>query len=202
MLSCFVLWSSGIDSTYLILKLLEKGYRVKAGYIEIVNNAKKTRMEKQAIQKMWPQIENRFNNFEFVGTIYKAHNTAPRGRGIKYKQVPYFMHGLLLAPTTDYRALGYVAGDSAVKNLENIRAVYNSYGLIYNGELPKLVFPLRTTNKATIISYMKDRYSGIFNNCVWCENPIGTEFVPCNECTPCVRRLNEMESLDKLSAVA
>jgi PP-loop superfamily ATP-utilizing enzyme len=47
----YVLWSGGLDSTYLIQYLLEKNPKqvVRAGYIELVNNVYKTKMETAAI---------------------------------------------------------------------------------------------------------------------------------------------------------
>lgn len=199
MKSAFVLWSAGIDSTYLILRLLEKGLNVKSGYVNIQNNKRKTRMEKNAIYRMYTQIRHLFPRFEFIDTIYEGYNNSPDSRGLKYKQVPYFLHALLIAPKTDLRAIGYVAGDSAIKNLEKIRAVYDSYNLIYNGELPQLIFPLKTITKPEIFQDMKNRYPEILNNCVWCEHPLGTDFRPCGECTPCLRRNVEIRKTTLLS---
>lgn len=201
MKSCFVLWSAGVDSTYLILRLLESGYKVRAGYIHIENNIEKTKMEKRAIEVLGDLIEERFanrlNNFEYLGTLYRAKNNFTSTRGIRYRQVPYFINALLVAPITDFRALGYVQGDSAIKNLEKIRAVYNAYNLINNYVLPQLVFPLKNTSKAKILYYMNEKYPDILAKCVWCEEPQGMFFKPCNKCTPCRRRAIELSEANK-----
>lgn len=190
--SVFVLWSGGIDSTYLILRLLEDGFHVEAGYVNIRNNRLKTPMEKAALSKLAPAIREFFPSFKYEGVIYSASNNVGYQRGLKYKQLPYFLHAFLVAPHTDYRALGYVAGDSAIKNLGNITALYNSYGQVYNGKMPELVFPIRKTTKAEILAYMEANYKGIIEECVWCERPMGEHFKPCESCTPCRRRANEM----------
>lgn len=195
MRSFFVLWSGGIDSTYLIVRLLESGFKVRAGYINIRNNCKKTQMEQYTIEQLSPIIRERFKNFSFDGTIFSARNSSPLGRGLKYKQVPYFMHALLIAPKTDFRALGYVQGDSAIKNLEQIRNVYNSYELIHNGNFPKLIFPLKNTTKPQIFEYMSRNYPAILEHCVWCENPQGINFNPCRNCTPCKRHMTDLNTL-------
>ena len=52
----YVLWSAGLDSTYLIYKLLEEGHTVIAGYCDIKNNRTKTIME----QKQRQIIGNKF----------------------------------------------------------------------------------------------------------------------------------------------
>ena len=195
MRSAFVLWSAGVDSTYLILRLLEDGYSVKAGYIDIKNNHVKARMEKHAIDKMCLQIEALFPDFEYVGTIYKAHNSSPERSSLRYKQVPYFIHALLIAPRTDYRCVGYVKGDSAIKSLTAIKNIYDQYSSIYNGALPELVFPLRNATKQEIFTYMQECYPNILSNCVWCESPQGDDFIPCDTCTPCIRRKCELASM-------
>jgi 7-cyano-7-deazaguanine synthase in queuosine biosynthesis len=194
MRSCFVLWSAGIDSTYLILRLLEDGYQVNAAYVDIRNNHTKSCMEQSAIEKMCPIIRETFTNFDYHGTIYKAKNNSIGRSSLRYKQVPYFIHGLLLAPKTDYRALGYVKGDSAIKNLEAIRSIYNQYALLYNGDLPKLVFPLKDATKVEIYTFMQECYPNILKHCVWCEEPQGKNFSSCGECTPCRRREDELKN--------
>jgi 7-cyano-7-deazaguanine synthase in queuosine biosynthesis len=194
--SVFVLWSAGLDSTYLILRLLERGYRVNAGYIDIQNNAKKTAMELDAITKLHAEIDSRFPHFHYLGVVYKAKNNCaglPDTRGIRYRQVPYFINAFMAVPYTDYRALGYVKGDSSIKNLENIRSVYNAYNLICFRELPELVFPLKEIGKPEIVKYMNEQHPTILAHCVWCENPQDETFKPCGECAPCRRRRKEFQ---------
>jgi len=192
MKSCFVLWSGGVDSTSLIIQLLEKGFEVRAGYIEICNNINKTAMELNAINRLIPMIEERFSNFIFEGVVYSASNHVGRSQ-LKLKQVPYFLHALLIAPQTDYRALGYVQNDSAIKYIEHIKTIYQSYNNIHNGNLPELIFPLQYLSKQRIVNYLNFHYPNILDLCVWCESPKGNFYTPCNACTPCIRRkeLNE-----------
>lgn len=197
--SIFILWSAGIDSTYLILRLLNEGYKVSAAYVHIENNKVKTKMELRAISIMNEQIKKIFPFFDYQGVILKSHNLSTNSAGIKYRQVPYFMHALLLAPPTDFRALAYVSGDSSIKSLEKIRNLYNSYSNITYGKFPQLVFPLKNISKASIIYYMKKYYPDIFNNCVWCSKPnktIDDNLISCNKCVPCKRFNNEIKSLN------
>jgi 7-cyano-7-deazaguanine synthase in queuosine biosynthesis len=202
MRSCFVLWSAGVDSTYLILRLLEDGYYVNAAYIDIKNNKRKARMELDAIEKMCIQIKLLSPNFDYLGVIYKAQNNSPCRRNLRYKQVPYFMHALLVAPITTYRCIGYVKGDSSIKNLPAIKAIYDQYRLIHNGDLPELVFPLKDASKTEIFTYMQECYPNILRNCVWCEAPQGEDFNPCEICTPCIRRTAELQSMQSFAKSA
>lgn len=184
--SVFVLWSGGVDSTYLVIRLLDQGYQVDTGYVEIESNIKKTQMEQAAIARMTLQIGKKFSQFHHHGTIFAARN-ATTGRRLKYKQLPYFLHALMVAPSSTFRALGYVRGDSAIKNLEKIRDVYNGYQNICWEPLPPLIFPLKNTSKEQIGDHMTRIHPEIFENCVWCEKPAGDDFAPCGLCTPCVR---------------
>lgn len=194
--SCFVLWSAGVDSTYLILRLLHSGFKVSSAYCEIRNNDRKTLMEKYALQQLSKQILNLFpNSFTYCGTIYSASNYATSNGGIKYHQVPYFMHALFISPITTYRALGYVKGDSAIKNLDNIRSLYNGYKKISHGNFPELIFPLKNIDKKQIFASMQRMYPQVLNNCVWCARPEGELFMPCKACMPCRRRQIELTSL-------
>lgn len=191
MSSVFVLWSGGLDSTYLIVRLLESGHQVHTGYVEIQNNAKKTKAEVKALKKLVPKLHRLFpHSFNYYGKIYAAHNHIHEP-GLKFRQVPYFIHALLATPRTDYRALGYVAGDSAIKLLEDIRAAYNAYAPLYNGSFPKLCFPIKNISKQQIIEHMSNKYASFLKDCWWCENPPEnlTRRQNCRMCKPCRRML-------------
>ena len=195
MKSCYVLWSAGLDSTYLILRLLESGFTVGSGYVCIQNNSKKSKMELQAIENLQSKIKEIYKNFYYNGVIYSGRNNCvgmKTGRHLRYRQVPYFIHAFMVAPHTDYRALGYVKGDSAIKNLEKIRAVYNVHNLITFKVLPKLVFPIKNISKTEIYQHLQTKYPNILADCVWCEAPKGRNLTACGECTPCKRHSKEL----------
>lgn len=191
MKSVFVLMSSGVDSTYLALRLLNAGFAVKAGYVEICNNRSKTNAELHALDALSSLIQAQFPRFQYHNTIYRAYNLTSSASNLRFKQVPYFLHALTIAPATDYRALGYVRGDSAIRSLENIRQVYNSYKLICHSNFAPLVFPIKNIGKPSILHYMKAQYPSILKHCVWCANPLGQDFIPCGSCSPCIRRQKE-----------
>lgn len=187
MSSYFVLWSGGIDSTFMILRLLELGHSVEAGYVEIQNNQVKTRSEQSAIALLQPLIKDKYpSQFKFHGTIYSARNYS-RARGLLLRQLPYFIHALMVAPPTDFRALGYVGGDSAIKRLADIRKLYNSYRPLHFNLAP-LCFPIKQYKKEQIAEHLKEYYPSILQACWWCERQAYSQTNRnCGECTPCKR---------------
>ena len=48
MANIFCLWSGGLDSTFMIDKLLKEGNTVVVGYIEILNNPRQMERERNA----------------------------------------------------------------------------------------------------------------------------------------------------------
>ena len=65
MKNVFILWSGGLDSTYLIYKNLNEGNKVISGYVSLLNNGKKVDMERQAIEKLKEEFNKEFYNFEY-----------------------------------------------------------------------------------------------------------------------------------------
>ena len=199
--SVFVLVSGGIDSVFLILKLLNDGYNVSAGYCEIQNNTIKTRSELRALSLISEQIKRLFpNTFTYHGTIVSADNKSTYRSGISYRQVPYLIQALILSPIADYRALAYVSGDSSIKNLDKIKAAYNGFKGIHYGFFPKLIFPLKNTTKAQILEYMEKYYSNILDHCVFCEYPDKDNLRACGDCTPCTRMMSIASEIKQSNA--
>jgi len=70
-----VLWSGGLDSTYLVQKLLEEGRPVQAFYVEIKNNVEKTERERAAIEGMLPFFEGEDFSFKRLVSIEMFDNS-------------------------------------------------------------------------------------------------------------------------------
>ena len=64
-----ILWSGGIDSTYLLYKNLQAGHIVVPYYVDILNNKLKTEAEQQAIKLLSNELSPMFKNFRRVTTI-------------------------------------------------------------------------------------------------------------------------------------
>jgi len=173
----FTLWSGGLDSTYLIHKLLCDGYKVRAGYCEIMNNQDQIRAEKKAISIMKPFFEK--YDFNYLGVIARAEILRV-SEPVCLKQVPFFLFtAVQCCGDEDEIAMGYVMNDDAISYLPDIEAIYKSYAGICDRPLPKLTFPLVKISKQRIIREIPKH---LLRNISFCE--FGTN---CGTCVSCER---------------
>lgn len=188
-----ILFSSGLDSTYLMWKNLKKGNTVTPYYINIKNNEAKSLLEQNRARLLIKMFQEEFPykvsdlkvgidisiNISFDSTL-------------KYVQMPIWILSLLYCTTetTDEFQLGYVCGDDMVSYIDDIQKIYKSYSSILRKKV-KLTFPLIKTCKRDMLENLPENY---FNLTVTCEQPIIVEktrdselieYVPCCECDPC-----------------
>lgn len=173
-----VLWSGGLDSTYLIYKLLQDGYKVNAYYIEIKNNPTKVITELNAIKKMLP-LFNKFN-FEYKGILTSfALNTdglTPQGM----QQSPIWLLSAYFL--NDPVCIGYVMNDDSISYIADYLKIAESLSLLRYNAI-QLEFPLIKTKKEDIIRLLPKEYLAVV---VSCENP-KTNGSKCKKCSACVR---------------
>lgn len=197
----FVNWSGGLDSTYLVQKLLQEGNEVIASYVYIENNSNKTKRELNAIEKMLP-IFNAHKNFSYTGSWFKTRFnfefvdaqlvtqklSPPISKyegGLDLKLPLFFIMNYFYSNVdVDYYALGYVMNDCAISYLDEIRDIFNSIKKIssYRAEI---VFPIIKYNKEYIINSI---HKDLIDHVTFCESPYDDDF--CGECPPCLRMKN------------
>ena len=138
-----VLFSGGLDSTYLIWKNLKEGNTVVPFYFEIENNGKKPMLEKNRIEL----LRNEFNE-EFDGKVEYINYTLKiqvieSSSTLHFKQIPIWILGLLFGQDKGLSEIqiGYVMNDDAVSYLDDIKKIYESYSVI-SDELISITFPL------------------------------------------------------------
>lgn len=192
-----VLWSGGMDSTFLVQKYLQEGHKVNAVYFTLENNETKTKAELAATKKLAGLLEKTFTDGRF-NFSYQAMGRAEVNRGgdIVAHQVPFWILAALFAidESVNEVAIGYVQNDCAISFLEDIRKVYKAYQPFFSYKLPKLVFPLTKWSKQEIRNGLAIE---LMELCVWCECPhdiLGANevFEPCGYCDPC-KRHRELE---------
>jgi len=182
-----VLWSGGLDSTYLIYYYLSTFQHVSvvAHYIELMNNTTKTRMELNACKKLAEVFNVMFpNRFEWH---YGTSVNISYGTGeVTFKQLPSWLLGALFLTKTDTVAMGYVMNDDAISFLDDIQRVWKSMQFMRH-DRAILEFPLVKVKKDEIVSQLPGELK---QHVVWCEMPnqiSDTQFEPCGQCHPCQR---------------
>ena len=176
-----VLWSSGLDSTYLVYILLEQGHYVNALYFEVKNNSEKVKHEMRQREKIAGFFKEKYGyrfNCSTKENVYLSVN----GVGdVKLGQAIAWIAGSILTLKNEcqYMAIGYVKGDDAIDSLQDIKdAFYSLRKLSYSNA--ELVFPLQNIDKKTIYENIPDE---IKDEIYWCEN--GRTIPSVCPCAPC-----------------
>lgn len=189
-----VLFSGGLDSTYLIWKNLEEGNVVLPIYIEIKNNEYKSEIEKNRIYLIYDLLYEKYGNIiekplELLDICLKS---SCGGGELLFKQLPIWLLGVLYLQdkSVDEIQLGYVMNDDMVSYVDDVKTIYDSYKSILRKIIP-LKFPLLKTKKNEIISELPKEY---FDLTISCENPLNVDknnkiftYTPCGCCDACVK---------------
>lgn len=205
MLRKLILFTSGLDSTYLVYKSLKEGYIVDVLYNEIKNNKDKALIEKQNIKKLIKLFKDEFgtdkindlNEFDSYNTVKIMNKTS---FDLVQLSVNLFNISLNLRYNEnkfyDEINFGYVMNDCAISYLKEIEGVYNNlckFTFKYDNELyPELKFPLIKYDKRIISDLLPVKY----HEFIWtCENPIikkNSVIKRCGKCDTCTnqKRLN------------
>ena len=186
-----VLFSSGLDSTYLVYKNLKEGNIVYPIYIEIENNGNKSIIEKNRIELLYQMFcEDYRHKIEYIKHVLKTSVRANED-SIHLKQVPVWIIGLLYSQGigVDEFQIGYVCGDDSTSYIQDMKDIYYSYEKISEKLIP-VEFPLTKLKKWQIIRELPDKYHKYIYSCE-SPNVIGKEsdefieYEACCECTAC-----------------
>lgn len=194
-----VLFSGGLDSTYLVWKNLKDGNTVVPIYIEIGNNKVKTVLEKNRIELLHkifvkqfnnadkPYSENPLKDIQYALTVDVCVNE----ESLYFRQVPVWLLGILFCQSLEVNEIqiGYIGNDDAISYLNDIQKIYKSYRLI-SENLKPLTFPIFKKRKWELAEVLPSEYLELI---VSCENAIiiGSEtaeiveYEPCCNCGPC-----------------
>lgn len=181
----FILWSGGLDSTYLVWKNLKDGNDVVLGYVNLSNNENKTVMEKAAIDKLLPKLKSMFSDYSrihYLDTIVTIDVQA--NRNSQLPQFPAWLTSIVYSITSDIDEvqIGYVLNDDAIGWINDMKKLWQAYRPLMIS-FATLKFPLVKTSKEDILNSLPN----ILLEDIWfCENP-GNSKKPCKTCGPCKR---------------
>ena len=196
-----VLWSGGLDSTYLILKRLREGYNINAYYVEILNNEKKTIAEKKAIQQITEQLLKDYPKTFYVHPNPVMKNYINLGDNDPFKLTQPVLWLLAIPVIMSYGVtyekieISYIMYDDALSYMEDAKSFLKSLNGFNNGEYSYesiVSYPLIKKLKKEIYYEMKnDPIMKKYIDLTWsCEAPIfkGKKIIPCKSCEPCKSR--------------
>jgi hypothetical protein len=196
-----VLWSGGLDSTFMIEYLLSLDYQVDAYYVELMNNEQKTRNELVAIDKLQqiPSFQNPL--FKFHGTIYKGLIKVSSRHNPTLPQSQVFLEGLALASPAEKgrrAAMGYVMNDCAISYIPEIKKYWKAKSEMFIDGLAPLKFPLMHDPKDGILMAISDEAKPLVH---WCENEDTVYPEICGTCNPCAKMLQLGHGADRVNKV-
>lgn len=195
-----VLFSGGLDSTYLIWDNLRKGNEVYPFYFEIKNNRDKPILEKNRVSLLHKEFHKEFGESIHTPKFVLELMVNDVNTRTYLHQVPIWILGLLFSQLNylDEIQIGYVMNDDAVSYVDDIKKIYNSYNRI-SDKLTPIVFPLLKYKKDDLISQLPMKYRELT---ITCEEPTITndpntyclggeteliEYDPCGRCPACRR---------------
>lgn len=199
-----ILFSSGLDSTYLMWKNLEDGNEVTPIYIEIKNNENKTKIEKQNVKMLCEKFGEKYTD-KLRPLLSISEVLISNGNSdLIFSQLPIWIFSLLYIPIFRINEIqiGYVMNDDAVSYIDDIKKFYKAHAWLQKGAQPKLVFPLIKTSKWNMMNELPYEYREFVTSC---ENPRllpyhmhvkGTNkklqfYKPCGDCVPCKRIIKD-----------
>jgi 7-cyano-7-deazaguanine synthase in queuosine biosynthesis len=185
-----VLWSGGMDSTYLIQHLLDKSPNnvVWASYVKINNNKEKIKMELNAIKKITPILKQKYLDRFYYRGISCEFDLKQVTNNLKFYQMPIWISAVVCTTGSNVNeiAIGYVMNDDAISYLNDFKKIVKSFDALSKNKFPKISFPLDKIKKDEIIENMDP---SLLKHVVWCECPkIGSGRIrPCKGCDACKR---------------
>lgn len=169
-----ILFSGGLDSTYLLWKNLNNGNNVTPYYNEILNNTSKSRIEKQQMAKIIGTLRQQFGEkLQMPRYAAKAElYTSMFSSTLKFKQTPiWLLSTLYMDQEFDEIQIGYVANDDSIPYIKEIKESYNALGWMFleGKHRPELTFPIYQMPKYEMLHELPlDLKELIFS----CENPM------------------------------
>lgn len=177
----YVAWSGGLDSTFLLMEMSRRGYEVRAGYIEMLNNRDKTARELKAIENIISAGFLDKYDVKYDGVVAKFSAEKFSGN-IDLSQPLAWIIGIAytVASDIDEVAMGYVMNDDAISYLDEITTAFNGVRALLRSS-PKLVFPIKKMRKREIWDALP---TNVREHLTWCES---TRSDNCGECGSCKR---------------
>ena len=201
MLRKLILFTSGLDSTYLVYKSLKEGYNVDVIYNDIENNKDKSLIEKQNTKQLIKLFKDEFGH-DKINDLNELNNynnfLITQKTSFDLIQLVIHLFNISLNLRDSQRDfyneinIGYVMNDCAVSYIKEIEEVYINlckFTFKYDGEkYPELKFPLIKYDKVIISDLLPVKY----HRFIWtCENPIveNNKYIKrCGECDTCLKQ--------------
>ena len=171
-----ILFSGGIDSTYLLHKNIIEQNDITLAYVNLDNNHVKTPIEKQQSAFILNEYNrDRKDPICLIDTISVTISAFLNGQ-IYLTQPIIWIFGMIYSgklSDVDEIQVGYVMNDDAISYLDDIQNLYKSFEPFVH-KLPKLVFPLKKEKKSEFYKELPDKIKDLVFSCeeaIFINNP-------------------------------
>lgn len=203
-----VLFSGGVDSTYLLYKTLKEYKKVRVISAALTIQTEKSIRETDARQLILDELHQMRGEDPTIGEVRIGHTACIHDGQTSVTALCQPLHWITLAtayslPNTNEVRIGYVKDDGPYTDNKNFQALWKAACVVtgcrsQDGQPPLLTFPLANMTKDEIIQAIPSR---LLRFTTWCED--GGTLDACGYCSPCRRmkkaifKLNEDNSLDE-----
>lgn len=185
MSNIFCLWSGGLDSTFLVAKLLDEGHNVTCGYINLTNNEHIIEREEFARNKIEKYFSIKYRDkFNYIGKISDITINYANPKILIMQAYIWLFSYVSIPRDIDNVAIGYIMNDDAISFLDEIKNIFKSYTMLNNQKI-ELIFPLIKFKKSKI--WHNSLMIDIRKNVSWCEDIFEDN---CGKCESCKRMLD------------
>lgn len=176
-------WSGGLDSTFLVWRLLQDKKNVRDVYINLRNNSVKAVAEIAARRKLREVLATFSGNGNLIES-YEPQIDVDYGQLFVMKQncIWLLMLAYSCCENTKSVQMAYVMNDCSLSYMDEMQRLWASIGAFSDKALPPLEFPIIKWNKKIIKSTLPPQ---LLEHIWYCENPF--EGKPCTKCDTCNR---------------
>lgn len=208
-----VMFSGGIDSTYLLLETLSQGHNVFPVFAKLENNYGQVKRETKSRDSLVEVIRKRMEaGGTFCGKPLSGHlnplfqaMTITQGAHAGFQQPSMWLLAARMAvcgisvtnAIIDEVRVGYVVHDDALAFLDELRIIWNQYNrfpvnpTVYR-ITPKLVFPLRQRWKLDLWVNLPDWVKPHLSVCEDARTDYGAFCGLCHSCTATLQELTDL----------
>lgn len=189
-----ILFSGGLDSTYLMWKNLKRGNIVQPVYFEVTNNYDKVIIEKQQIKLIINELNKEFDkNIRMEYPTIFGVNTWDHNVSFSQPLIWSLSMAFAVKRNTNEIQMGYIVGDDALTHLSKIKKLFKSTNPFTYKHIG-VKFPLIEKFKYELMDELPPQYERLI---VSCEDPklkkFGMKhdgvsyrfFEPCCDCAAC-----------------
>ncbi len=176
-----LLWSGGVDSTFMLYYLLSSGYNVNTYYVNIKNNEFKSERELAARNAIKSVLNDKYgyhftDRSDTLDILYHGSNAMKLPQPLAWLSSTMTIHDR-------YLVMSYIMNDDAVSFIEPIRNIVNSLNAFRHQDL-NVLFPLIRLSKSEL---WRSLPSDIRDLTTSCEYPESWKTDGICECKPCTK---------------